>query len=61
MLSDPKPLKPQPRPDESLADEDYTTATREGADVPDLQPLLNDLTDQEKEEAPDEQAGLGHS
>lgn len=37
-----------PTPDEELADETYTTFTREGADVPDLQPLLDDYTDQDK-------------
>lgn len=60
MNTDPKPLNPPVQPDESVTNEDHTTVTRRGADVPDLQPLLNDLTDQEKE-VPDEQAGLGHS
>ncbi|MBC7892514.1 MAG: hypothetical protein H7Y12_09895 [Sphingobacteriaceae bacterium] len=49
----PTPHKHQataPAPDEELADETYTPAAREDADVPDLQPLLNDYTDQDEEE-----------
>lgn len=35
-------------PDQELANETYTTFAREDADVPDLQPLLDDYTDQDK-------------
>lgn len=48
MLTDPRQTPNAPGPDEELANETYTTFTREGADVPDLQPLLDDYTDQDK-------------
>lgn len=37
-------------PDEEFADETYTPAVRQDADVPDLQPLFDDYTDQDKDE-----------
>lgn len=65
MLTDPRQMPNAPGPDEELANETYTTYTREGADVPDLQPLLDDFTDQDEADEPrqdvDEEAQKGHS
>ncbi len=50
MTPSPKHQATAPPSSEELADETYTPAAREGADVPDLQPLLDDYTDQDEQE-----------
>ncbi len=70
MHPDPRQAPTAPGPDdvasqENLAEKTYPVVAREGADVPDLQHLLDAYTDQDKPEpapdATDEEAQKGHS